>query len=84
LTNNREVTSFIDDVTVRTEEEKEHNKVVEEVMKRLVENNLYKTRRIQVEGYRSRIFRSSNWVRQNQDRGGEGDRSVRLTNPKES
>jgi len=41
LTNNGEVASFIDDVTVRTEEEKEHNKVVEEVVKRLVENNLY-------------------------------------------
>jgi len=39
---------------------------------------------MQVEGYRSRIFRSSSWVRRNQDRGGENERSVILTNPKES
>ena len=33
--------SFIDDVIVKIEEEEEHDKVVEEVVKRLVENNLY-------------------------------------------
>ena len=41
LINTREVISFIDDVIVGTEEEKGHNKVVEEVVKRLAENNLY-------------------------------------------
>jgi len=35
------VVSFIDDVIVKIEEEEGHNKVVEEVVKRLVENNLY-------------------------------------------
>ena len=40
LINTREVISFID-VIVGTEEEKGHNKVVEEVVKRLAENNLY-------------------------------------------
>jgi len=33
--------SFIDNVIVRTEEKKEYDKVVKEVVKRLVENNLY-------------------------------------------
>ena len=41
LTNTGTVWSFIDNIIVRTEEEKGHNKVVEEVVKRLVENNLY-------------------------------------------
>jgi len=40
LINTKEVASFIDDVIVRTEEEG-HNKVVEETVKRLVENDLY-------------------------------------------
>jgi len=40
LINTREVVSFIDSIIVRIEEEK-HNKVVEKVVKRLVENNLY-------------------------------------------
>jgi len=35
------VTSFIDDVIVRTETEEGYDKVVEEVVKRLVENDLY-------------------------------------------
>jgi len=35
------VASFIDNVIVGTEIEEEHNKMVEEVMKRLVENDLY-------------------------------------------
>jgi len=33
--------SFIDNVIVGTEEKKEYDKVVKEVVKRLVENNLY-------------------------------------------
>ena len=41
LINTREMISFIDDVIVGTEEEKGHNKVVEEVVKRLAEKNLY-------------------------------------------
>jgi len=41
LINTREVTSFIDNVIVETEEEKEYDKVVEEVIKRLAENDLY-------------------------------------------
>ena len=35
------MTSFIDDVIVRTETEEGYDKVVEEVVKRLVENDLY-------------------------------------------
>jgi len=41
LINTREVVSFIDNIIVGTEEKEEHNKVVEEVVKRLAENNLY-------------------------------------------
>ena len=33
--------SFIDDVIIGIESEEEHNKIVEEVVKRLVENDLY-------------------------------------------
>jgi len=35
------VVSFIDDVIVRTKEEERYNKIVEEVVKRLAENDLY-------------------------------------------
>jgi len=35
------VASFIDDVIIGTETEEEHDELVKEVMKRLVENNLY-------------------------------------------
>ena len=38
LINTREVVSFIDNVIIRIEE---YNEVVEEVVRRLVENNLY-------------------------------------------
>ena len=41
LINTRKVVSFIDDVIVRTKKKKEHDKIVEEVVKRLVENNFY-------------------------------------------
>ena len=37
----RKVASFIDNVIVGTEEEEEYDEIVEEVVKRLVENNLY-------------------------------------------
>jgi len=41
LINTGEVASFINNVIVETKEEEEHNKVVEVVVKRLAENNLY-------------------------------------------
>jgi len=41
LINTEEVASFINNVIVGIEEKKRHNKVVEEVVKRFVENNLY-------------------------------------------
>ena len=41
LINTGEVISFIDDVIVGTEDEEEYDKVVEEVVKKLAENNLY-------------------------------------------
>ena len=48
LINTRKVVSFIDNVIVETEEEEEYNEVVEEVVKRLTENDLYE--KMQVEG----------------------------------
>ena len=41
LINTRKVVSFIDDVIIGTEREKGHNELVEEVVKRLAENDLY-------------------------------------------
>jgi len=41
LINTGEVASFIDNIIVGTEEEEKYNKIVEEVVKRLVENDLY-------------------------------------------
>ena len=41
MINTREVASFIDNIIIRMKEEKRHNKVVEKIVKRLTENNLY-------------------------------------------
>jgi len=41
LINTGKVVSFIDDVIIRTEREKGHDELVEEVVKRLAENDLY-------------------------------------------
>jgi len=41
LINMGKVESFIDDVIMRTKEEERHNEVVEEVVRRLAENDLY-------------------------------------------
>ena len=45
------IVSFIDDVIIGTEIEEEHNEFVEEVVKRLVENNLY----VKLEKYKWKI-----------------------------
>ncbi len=41
LINTEEVVSFIDNIIIGMEKEKGHNKVVKDVMERLVENYLY-------------------------------------------
>jgi len=41
MINERKVAAFVDDVLVGTETEEEHDKVVEEVLRRLEENDLY-------------------------------------------
>ena len=41
LVNKGKVTEFVDDVLVGTETEEEHDKIIEEVLRRLEENNLY-------------------------------------------
>ena len=51
LINIGEVASFIDDIIVKTEEEERHDEVVEEVVKRLVENDLY----MKLEKYKQKV-----------------------------
>ena len=41
LINTGKVASFIDDVIIGIETEEEHEKIIEEVVKRLVKNDLY-------------------------------------------
>jgi len=41
LINTKKIASFIDDVIIRKEREEEHEELVEKVVKRLVENDLY-------------------------------------------
>ena len=41
LINKGKVATFVDDVLVETETEKEHDKIVEEILRRLEENDLY-------------------------------------------
>jgi len=41
LVNESKVAAFVDNILVRTETKEEHNEIVEEVLKRLEENDLY-------------------------------------------
>jgi len=41
LINKEKITAFVDNVLVETETEKGYNKIVNEVLRRLEENNLY-------------------------------------------
>jgi len=41
LINKGKVVAFVDDVLVRTETEKRHDKIMEEILRRLEENDLY-------------------------------------------
>ena len=41
LINQEDMATFIDDILVATETEEEHDKLVEEVLKRLEENDLF-------------------------------------------
>ena len=51
LINTREVASFINNVIVGTEEKKGYDKIVEEVVKRLTEKNLY----MKLEKYKQKV-----------------------------
>ena len=51
LINTGKVASVIDDVIVGMEKEEGHDKVVEEVLKRLVDNNLY----VKIEKYKWKV-----------------------------
>ena len=52
LINTGEVASFIDNIIVKTEKEKGHNEIVEEVVKRLAENDLY----VKLEKYKWKVI----------------------------
>jgi len=41
LINTEKVASFIDNIIVGTEDKERHDKIIEKVVRRLVENNLY-------------------------------------------
>jgi len=41
MINKEKVVAFVDNMLVKTKTEEEHNKIVEEVLRRLEENNLY-------------------------------------------
>jgi len=58
LINTGKVASFIDNIIVGTEEKEDHNEVVEEVVKRLAENNLY----VELEKYKWK-FREVKFLR---------------------
>ena len=45
LINEGKITAFIDSILVRTEMEKGHDKIVEKILKRLEENDLYVNQR---------------------------------------
>ena len=68
MINTREVASFIDDVIMGTKEEKGYNKVVEEVVRRLIENNLYiklEKCKWKIVTYYLSIFDTSNYIMNN-------------------
>ncbi len=83
LINTGRVAAFIDDMIVGTEGEEGHDELVVEVVKRLVENDLYvKTGEVQVESERSRVFRSNNQARENKDGEREGEECLDWLIPK--
>jgi len=79
LINIGKVVRFIDNVIVGTEMKEGHDEIVKEVVKRLAENDLYITRKMQVEGVRSKILGSIDRTRRNQDRRRENERYIELT-----
>ena len=75
---------FIDNIIIGMEMEKGYNELVEVVVRRLVEINLYKARKIQVEDHRSRVFKNSDRTGGDQDRSGENERYSGLADSKRS
>jgi len=76
------VAVFIDDVMVATETEEGHDEIVEEVLRRLEENDLFVKPEKCVESQRSRIFRSDNRRRRSKNGEREGARSYRVASTK--
>jgi len=70
LINKGKVVAFVDDILVGTETEKRHDEIVEKILKRLEENNLYIKPEKYVESMENRVLRCC--YRTKQDRNGEG------------
>jgi len=81
MINKGRVVAFVDDVLVGTETEEGHDEIVEEVLKRLEENNfVHETREMFVEGKEGTIFRSSNGGGKSGNRRKKGRGSVKVAN----
>ena len=71
--------SFIDDMIIGTEIEEGHNKIVEEVVKRLAENNLYvKPEKCKWKMKKVGVSRSNNKTGEYQDGEEEGKECSKL------
>jgi len=57
------VVIFINNVMIATETEEGHDEIVEEILRRLEENDLFVKPEKYMKGWRSGIFKSDNWVR---------------------
>jgi len=80
MINKRDLATFIDNVLVATKTEKGHDEIVEEVLRRLEENNLYVKPKKYVEGRGNRIPRSNNGTGGVQNGKGKGRRNYKLAN----
>jgi len=75
LINQGDTATFIDDILVATDTEEGHNELVEEVLKRLEENDLFVKPEVQVKSERSGIPGSSNRSEGSRDAERKGGRS---------
>lgn len=75
--------TFIDDIIVATDTEKEHDELVEKVLKRLEKNNLFVKPEVSIESKRGRILRHSDWSPESWNAKGKGRWSVKLAGTKE-
>jgi len=79
LINQGDTATFINDILVATDSEEEHDELVEEVLKRLEENDLFvKPEKLQVKSKRGGIPGSSNWAKRSRNAEKKGRGSAKL------